>query len=98
MIYGIRYSTDSRDRSMDMYRFTTRAEAITWREKQGPGGVGQSFGPDNGHRNMRKVYELHGRQPTGSRLIALMDRGRCSSVVAKAEYVMEHGSLIDGSV
>ena len=94
MIYGIRYSTDSRDRSMDMYRFTTRAEAITWREKQGPGGVGQSFGPDNGHRYLRAVYELQGRLPTGSRLIELMDRGSCSSVAAKARYVMDKGSVI----
>ena len=98
MIYGVRYSTDSRDRTMELTRFMSRAAAIAWREKQGPRGVGEPFGPENGHRCLRRVYELHGRLPTGSRLIALMDRGRCSSVVAKAEYVMEHGSLIDGSV
>lgn len=96
MIYGIRYSTDSRDRTMELTRFSTRAAAIAWREKQGPGGIGQRFGPDNGHRYLREVYELNGRLPTGSRLIGLMDQGRCSSVVAKANYVMGNGTLVDG--
>ena len=95
MIYGVRYSTDSRDRTMELSRFTSQAAAIAWREKQGPRGVGEPFGPGNGHRYLRRVYELHGRLPTGSRLIGLMDRGRCSSVAAKVEYVMEHGSLIE---
>ena len=96
MIYGIRYSTDSRDRTMELSRFTSRAKAIEWREQQGPNGVGPAFSPTNGHRYLRSVYELFGRLPTGSRLIALMDRGRCSSATAKAEYVVDHGSLIDG--
>jgi hypothetical protein len=95
MIYGIRYSTDSRDRTTELSRFSSRAAAIAWRETQGPGGVGEPFGPGNGHRYLRQVYELHGRLPTGSRLIALMDRGRCSSAAAKAEYVMDHGSLVE---
>lgn len=98
MIYGIRYSTDSRDRTMGLTRFTSRATAIAWREKQGPGGVGEPFGPDNGHRYLREVYELNGRLPTGSRLIELMDRGGCSSVAAKARYVMDKGTRIDGPV
>lgn len=95
MIYVVRYSTDSRDRMMELSRFTSRAAAIAWREKQGPGGVGEPFGPGNGHRYVRCVYELHGRLPTGSRLIALMDQWKCSSVVAKANYVMNQGSLVE---
>ena len=95
MIYGIRYSTDSRDRTMGMTRFTSRATAIAWREKQGPGGVGEPFGPDNGHRYLREVYDLQGRLPTGSRLIELMDRCQCSSAAAKAAYIVDHGSLIE---
>ena len=94
MIYGIEYNTDRRNGSVDMHRFTTRALALAWREKQGPGGIGQPFGPDNGHRYVREVYELEGRLPTGSRLIGLMDRGRCSSAVARANYVMDKGRLV----
>ena len=94
MIYGVRYSTDSRDRYRLLVRFQSREQAITWRDTQGPKGVGQSFGPDNGHRYVREVYELHGRQPAGSRLIALMERGRCSRDEAWANYVMDKGSVI----
>ncbi len=95
MIYGVRYSTDCRDRDRLLVRFKSRDQAITWRDTQGPKGVGEPFAPDNGHRYVRGVYELHGRLPTGSRLIALMDRGRCSSAAAKAEYVMDQGSLVE---
>jgi len=95
MIYGIRYNTESRTNDMGLQRFTSRAAAIAWRDKEGPGGVGQPFSRENGHRYVRTIYELHGRLPTGSRLIALMDRGRCSSAAAKAEYVMDHGSLVE---
>lgn len=87
MIYGIRRSTDPSDRTVELHRFSTEAAAIAWREKQGAGQYWR-------RTYVREVYELHGRLPTGSRLIALMDGGRVSSAAAKANWVMSKGRLV----
>ena len=95
-IYGVNYSTDSRDNRVTYWqRFSNKTAALKWREALGPGGTGPSFSPENGHLYIRKVYELHGRLPTGSRLIALMDRGGCSSTVARANWIMSEGTIVE---
>ncbi len=92
MIYGVQFSTDSRDRREKLEKFRSMREARRWLEEVGPLGIGEQFAPDNGHRYIRRLYELYGRLPAGEALIDLMQEVRAADrETALARHVRHEG-------
>ncbi|MGI9500381.1 MAG: hypothetical protein ACR2P3_10095 [Geminicoccaceae bacterium] len=59
LIYGVQYSTDSRDDGRETFeRFRSEHSAQEWMHQIGFNGIGPSFGPQNGHRYIRQIYAM----------------------------------------
>lgn len=59
MIYGVQYSTDSRDVGRETFlRFRREHDAKEWKHEIGFEGRGNAFGGGNNHRYIRALYRM----------------------------------------